>query len=398
MVAEDQSKERSERCIYHVWPDEKIKPLIWKSVPTIKADACQRAFMTTGKNIVWAVVDCGIDPHPHFDKYKNLDELPASVKHMDFTQDSPAEVATKDLRDSYGHGTHVAGIIAGALEVPSPAQPAANPAAKEAPPVPYAIVREKDSKGDITYSKEKMGAVTGVAPQCKLVSYKVITGENGDPVSNVIAAIEHIQEINGYGRAIVIHGVNLSLGYDFDAEWFACGQSPICVEVNRLVKQGVYVVIAAGNSGKGFALTINDPGNAQEAITVGSTHRDMPHTYGVSYFSSKGPTGDGRRKPDLLAPGERILSCGAGPDLQTFKDKAKVAGDGGAYYIERSGTSMAAPHVSGMLAGILSVRSEFIGRPEELKKILLDSCTDLGREPGFQGRGLADMMRTIQAI
>jgi len=124
----------------------------------------------------------------------------------------------------------------------------------------------------------------------------------------------------------------------------------------------------------------------------------MPHTYGVSYFSSKGPTGDGRRKPDLLAPGERILSCGAGPDLDKYKQKAGIAGAQGAYYIERSGTSMAAPHVSGMIAGILSVRNEFIGNPDELKRLLLANSTDLGREPAFQGRGLADMMRTIQAI
>src|SRR5581483_12142857 len=82
---------------------------------------------------------------------------------------------------------------------------------------------------------------------------------------------------------------------------------------------------AAGNTGYGYTetqargavaagltLSINDPGNAERAITVGSTHREMPHVYGVSYFSSKGPTGDGRPKPDLVAPGEKILSCAAG--------------------------------------------------------------------------------------
>ena len=86
-----------------------------------------------------------------------------------------------------------------------------------------------------------------------------------------------------------------------------------------VVLLGVVVVVAAGNSGYGtldvtatapkkfgLPMTINDPGNAERAITVGSTHRDAPHTYGVSYFSSKGPTGDGRPKPDLVAPGERI--------------------------------------------------------------------------------------------
>jgi serine protease AprX len=167
----------------------------------------------------------------------------------------------------------------------------------------------------------------------------------------------------------------------------------------------VAVVVAAGNTGQGAALSINDPGNADLAITVGATHRDMPHRYGVSYFSSKGPTGDGRPKPDLLAPGERIVSCGAGPDLDTYLRKSggpaptPVADEPQpAYYLERSGTSMAAPHVSGIIAGILSVRTEFIGLPEDLKKILVDNATDLGRDRSFQGGGLVDMMRSIQAV
>ena len=167
-----------------------------------------------------------------------------------------------------------------------------------------------------------------------------------------------MQEINGFGRRLLIHGVNMSVGYNFEPEWFACGQSPLCVEVDRLVKTGVVVVVAAGNTGygtlksasgatsAGMALTINDPGNADLAITVGSTHRDMPHVYGVSYFSSKGPTGDGRMKPDLLAPGEKIISCATG----TLKKEG--AKDNACDYVETSGTSMAAPHVSGVIAAL----------------------------------------------
>src|ERR1035438_4693376 len=340
---------------------------------------------STGKGILWAVLDSGIDgSHPHFDKHGNLRDLPAPLTHMDFMADPPARLALP--ADDYGHGTHVAGIIAGELEASSPT-----------PPV--AIVRERDQNGKIAYTADHtLGSVVAIAPECKLVSFKVLDQNGQGPISNVIAALDMIQEINGFGRQIVIHGVNLSVGYDFDAEWFACGQSPVCVEVNRLVKSGVCVVIAAGNTGRGFALTINDPGNAEEAITVGATHRDMPHTYGVSYFSSKGPTGDGRRKPDLLAPGERIVSCGAGPDLNTYKTKAGLDGSGGAYYIERSGTSQATPHVSGVIAGLLSVRAEFVGRPQEIKKLLMENAIDLGRDGAAQGRGLVDMLRTIQAI
>jgi len=110
------------------------------------------------------------------------------------------------------------------------------------------------------------------------------------------------------------------------------------------------------------------------------THRDAPHTYGVSYFSSKGPTGDGLRKPDLVAPGERITSCAAGAALAAVT--AEVEPDT-AVYLEDSGTSMAAPHVSGAVAALLSVRREFIGQPELVKKIVVDAATPL------EGRGVA---------
>jgi subtilisin family serine protease len=144
-------------------------------------------------------------------------------------------------------------------------------------------------------------------------------------------------------------------------------------------------------------LTINDPGNAELAITVGSTHRDMPHIYGVSFFSSKGPTGDGRAKPDLVAPGEKILSCAAGRKLADA-NLSQINMENTAVYVEDSGTSMAAPHVSGVIAAFLSVRREFIGQPERVKEIFLSSATDLQRTPYFQGRGLVDLMRSIQSV
>jgi subtilisin family serine protease len=246
-----------------------------------------------------------------------------------------------------------------------------------------------------------------MAPKCKLLSLKVLDAKGGGLTSNLIAALESIQRVNGYGRRIRIHGVNMSVGYEFDPKWFACGQSPLCVEVDRLVRSGVVVVVAAGNTGygvqqtsslgaraSGLDLTINDPGNAELAITVGSTHRDSPHIYGVSYFSSKGPTGDGRLKPDLVAPGEKILSCAAGTIRQEAKDEAGADFN----YVEDSGTSMAAPHVSGVIAAFLSVRREFIGRAEEVKEIFLSTATDLKRDRTFQGHGLVDLMRAIQSV
>ncbi len=124
----------------------------------------------------------------------------------------------------------------------------------------------------------------------------------------------------------------------------------------------------------------------------------MPHTYGVSYFSSKGPTGDGRLKPDVVAPGERITSCAAGKFREKMNALPGATAPGTACYIDNSGTSMAAPHVSGALAAFLSIRREFIGQPERVKEICLAAATPLGRERYFEGNGLFDLMRMIQSV
>lgn len=387
------------RAIFHIWPDFEVSACINKSIATVKADAAQNSFSAWGAGITWAVMDSGIKAgHEHFLKHANVDET--SDWHRDFTVDGGGP-----FDDKNGHGTHVAGIIAGEWRV----APDAGPEVRR----PLAVSRylkelkkegTKEGTKDIEYQQTKLDGICGMAPRCKLVSLRVLDENGKGAVSNLIAAIDHIQEINGQGRRLLIHGVNMSLGYNFEPEWFACGQSPLCVEVNRLVKTGVVVVVAAGNTGygtlkstigatsAGMALTINDPGNADLAITVGSTHRDMPHVYGVSYFSSKGPTGDGRLKPDLVAPGEKIISCATG------NMKAEGAKDRECDYVETSGTSMAAPHVSGVIAAFLSVRGEFIGKAERVKEIFLSTATDLRRDHYFQGAGLVDLMRAIQSV
>src|SRR5690606_35084795 len=134
--------------------------------------------------------------------------------------------------------------------------------------------------------------------------------------------------------------------------------------------------------------SIGDPANLNEAITVGSIHKTNPHTYGVSYFSSRGPTADGRMKPELVAPGENILSA-------SHKWPRRTSQDASDYYVEMSGTSMATPHVSGLLAAFLSARREFIGYPEKVKELLLAHCTDLERDHYIQGRGMPNLVKML---
>ena len=101
----------------------------------------------------------------------------------------------------------------------------------------------------------------------------------------------------------------------------------------------------------------------------------------MAAFSSRGPTGDGRMKPDLVAPGERIQSSLPG-------------GEWG----ELDGTSMAAPHVSGAAAMLMARYAELIGQPRQIKRVLCESATDLGRERSFQGHGMLDVLRAFQKI
>jgi subtilisin family serine protease len=233
----------------------------------------------------------------------------------------------------------------------------------------------------------------GMCPDIKLYDFRVLGPTLDHTEFAVIAALQFIRHVNERHSYPTIHGANLSLSIPHDVRNYACGRTPVCNECERLVGSGVVVVAAAGNRGyqnfetkdglyEGYAaFSVTDPGNADGVITVGSTHRFWAHTYGVSFFSSRGPTGDGRLKPDLVAPGERIRAPLPGTE-----------------WGDLDGTSMAAPHVSGAAAMLMARYSELIGQPRRIKQILCDSATDLGREKSFQGHGMLDVLRAFQSI
>jgi subtilisin family serine protease len=126
----------------------------------------------------------------------------------------------------------------------------------------------------------------------------------------IIKALDHIAEQNdNISEGLAIHGLNLSLGGPFDNTVYGCGFSPVCVELRRLWRDGVLVVVASGNEGQvqvrtsdgdneiNNYMSIGDPANLEDCIAVGSVNADKPHLYGVSSFSSRGPTADGAPNP-----------------------------------------------------------------------------------------------------
>jgi subtilisin family serine protease len=349
--------------VKRIWRNEVKRALLETSINAIHANAAHAGYRAHGRGVSWAVLDSGVNPaHPHFAIHRNI------AAQVNCTGRGVSEGAAPD---NNGHGTHVAGIIAG--------------------------IRTFDAS-----AAHPARVISGVAPETKLHVYKVLDDEGSGEDAWIIKALDHIADTNDRAGTLVIHGVNLSLGGPFDQSTYGCGHTPLCDELRRLWRQGVLVVIAAGN--EGFAvlrtldgdidanidLSIGDPANLHDAIAVGSVHKDNPHTYGVSYFSSRGPTADGRQKPDVVAPGERILSC----RHRMPRSPSGVADE----YIEMSGTSMAAPHVSGALAAFLSVRREFIGETDRVKNHLLKNCTDLGRDPFQQGAGVPNLVKMLVNI
>ena len=237
--------------------------------------------------------------------------------------------------------------------------------------------------------------MVGVCPDIKLIDCRVLREQGDTDEFEILAAIQFLRWLNSRAGHTVVHGANISMSLIHEVRRYACGQTPVCIECNEAVSLGMVIVAAAGNRGhdvvedfvitgrtKNYrAMSVTDPGNAEHVITVGSTHRKRPHDYGVSFFSSRGPTGDGRIKPDIVAPGERI----EGPIPR-----------GG---IERKdGTSMAAPHVSGAAAMLMARHKELVGNPKKIKKVLCETATDLERQNYFQGHGLVDVLRALQSV
>jgi hypothetical protein len=436
---------RDDPLVWTISLNRRAHAALTRSVPAVKADAARTLFMVDCSEIVWAVIDSGIDAN-HYAFRDRKGQKSRVKKAFDFTRirdivtldnltPSPRREARVDRIFSPGAGGAADPANAATLRAKLTRQDVARhleelaTAADEGRPINWQIVEQLVElkpgasppatnhgthvagilaasvqgaraavDADKAAGRQPVDASTrdwadGMCPDIQLYDFRVLAPTLKETEFAIIAALQYIRYINERNSYMTIHGANLSLSIPHDVRNYACGRTPVCNECERLVNSGVVVVAAAGNRGyqnfetteglyEGYAaFSVTDPGNADGVITVGATHRYWPHTYGVSFFSSRGPTGDGRQKPDLVAPGERIRA--PIPD--------NLWGD-------LDGTSMASPHVSGAAAMLMARYSEMIGQPRRIKQVLCQSTTDLGREKSFQGHGMLDVLRAFQSI
>ena len=290
-----------------------------------------------------AVIDSGLDPtQPYFTTYLSS---PSRILHSESFIDSTPN-------DLYGHGTHVAAIIAGVDNVTS-ALPS------------------------------KLAAYWGMAPDASLINLKVLDANGSSNDSTVIAGIDRAIALKSIYNIRVI---NLSLGR---AVFESYKVDPLCQAVEQAWKAGIVVVVAAGNDGRdnsaktnGYG-TITAPGNDPYVITVGAANdkQDLdPSNDVMTSYSSKGPTAiDHIVKPDLVAPGNLVISGqAAGATLSTnYPGNRITVGNytpGGStsaspYFFTLSGTSMATPVVSGAAAFLIDKNPSIT--PDQVKAKLM---------------------------
>ncbi|MEN6480314.1 MAG: S8 family peptidase [Anaerolineales bacterium] len=216
------------------------------------------------------------------------------------------------------------------------------------------------------------GLYRGIAPGAALFAARALDAYGNGMMSDVMAGID-------WAVSAGVQIVSLSLG----GAAVTSGEDPLVELCNAAVDAGVVICAAAGNTGPAPS-TIGSPGVAEKVITVGAIARDNT----IASFSSRGPTADGRVKPDIVLPGTAIIAPrAAGTALGTVQ---------GEYYTALSGTSMACPMAAGLCALALEAKPSL--RPSELKDALRRSAVDLGLDTNTQGTGRADTQQLFSLL
>jgi serine protease AprX len=300
-------------AVERIWPDLRVYTCLDTTAMQIRAPQVWNAGYT-GRGVSVAVVDTGIDPgHPDF---------AGRIMAMH-------DLTGEGVRDVHGHGSHVAGIVAGAGN------------------------RYK-----------------GIAPEASLYVAKVLHQDGSGYMSEVMAGLEWAVQQG-------VQVINLSLGGIGPCD----GTDALSTTCDAAVDRAVMVCVASGNYGPG-ASTVGPPGCARKVLTVGACSKEDA----IASFSARGPTSDGRVKPDILMPGIDIVSCRAqGTSMGTPVD---------ALYTKSSGTSMATPYATGVCALLLEAFPALT--PAQLKSRLMDTALDLGLDDNAQGSGRGDAYQAYQ--
>jgi serine protease AprX len=340
--------------IAHISHDRVIAGTMERTGATIGATAVRQELGVDGSGVGVAIVDSGA--------MASVDDLSGTNRVVQFVDFVDGQTAPYD---DYGHGTHVAGIIAGS-------------------------------------GADSGGARMGIAPGAQLIVLKVLDASGQGHISDVIAAINYAIANRD---ALNIRVINLSIAagvyesYDTD---------PLTLAARSAVEAGIVVVASAGNfgrsaDGRGQYGGITAPGNAPWVLTVGATSHmgtvDRSDDT-VAAFSSRGPAAvDVLAKPDLLAPGVGIESLSAlGSTMYSSMSAYLLPGTVGGYYLpylSLSGTSMSAPVVSGTVALMLQANPGLT--PNAVKAILqYTSQTYPQWDPLTQGAGFLNAQGAVE--
>ena len=330
--------------VEYVAPDRPVRAALDYAAPTVNAGLAQH-YGYTGESIGIAVIDSGIGNH------RDLTYSTGPASRVVYSE----SFVGRGAADGYGHGTHVAGILAG--------------------------------NGESSTGASYRITFRGIAPRALLINLRVLDDNGVGRDSDVIAAIERAIQLK---KKYNIRVINLSLGRPVYESY---RQDPLCQAVEAAWKAGIVVVVAAGNYGRdnsfgneGYA-TITSPGNDPWVITVGAMKTMGTLTRGddlIASYSSKGPTLiDHIVKPDLVAPGNRIISLalpggtllrqypGNTVPLSYYAATSGVANS--EIYYRLSGTSMATPVVSGAAALLLHKQPGLT--PDQVKARLMKTAS-----------------------
>ncbi len=237
------------------------------------------------------------------------------------------------VKDGHGHGTHVASTAAGS-------------------------------------GAASQGKYRGVAPEATIMVAKVLGTNGSGSTSDVMAGVEWAVQNNA-------QVISLSLGSDGSCD----GSDALSQTCDAAMQKGHVTCVAAGNAGPDPS-TVGSPGCAHDAITIGATDDDDA----IASFSSRGPTSDGRVKPDVCFPGVRITAARAsGTSMGRVEDD---------FYTTASGTSMATPHASGSCALLLQAHPK--ATPKQIKDALMQTAKNIGLDANTMGAGRAQIFAAHQ--